>query len=82
MTWIAVGPSKAREWYNKGYRSVPEVRECEENLSRLQKAGLELWEDFSQKYVLFLILLHAQSGDRLLTLMMAQDDEKRRGRAS
>ncbi|KAJ3028893.1 hypothetical protein HK097_005872, partial [Rhizophlyctis rosea] len=45
----AVGPSKAREWYNKGFRSVPEVRECEENLSRLQKAGLELWEDFSQK---------------------------------
>ncbi|KAJ3032407.1 hypothetical protein HDV00_007561 [Rhizophlyctis rosea] len=45
----AVGPRKAREWYNMGYRSVPEVRENEKGLNRLQMAGLELWDDFRQK---------------------------------
>ncbi|TPX66460.1 DNA-directed DNA polymerase [Spizellomyces sp. 'palustris'] len=44
-----VGPSKAREWYNKGYRSIADVQESEEHLPRITQVGLEMFDDFSKK---------------------------------
>ncbi|KAI9030438.1 hypothetical protein DFJ74DRAFT_629332 [Hyaloraphidium curvatum] len=44
-TVYGVGPGKAREWYNKGYRSVEEVRKREANLSSQQRMGLKYWDD-------------------------------------
>ncbi|KAJ3280201.1 hypothetical protein HK104_000831 [Borealophlyctis nickersoniae] len=44
-----VGPNTAREWYNKGYRSVEEVRALEKNVTKIQRIGLEMWDDFKQK---------------------------------
>lgn len=44
-----MGPTKAREWYNKGYRTISDVLENERNLTRIIQIGLQMYDDFSQK---------------------------------
>ncbi|KAI8919423.1 hypothetical protein DFJ77DRAFT_508301 [Powellomyces hirtus] len=45
-----VGPTTARDWYGKGYRSLEDVLDAEgDTLSNVVKMGIELFPDFQQK---------------------------------
>ncbi|KAI8816171.1 uncharacterized protein EV422DRAFT_547022 [Fimicolochytrium jonesii] len=45
-----VGPTKAREWYAKGYRTIADIRAGEEGrMSRVLQMGVEMFEDFGRK---------------------------------
>lgn len=44
-----VGPVKAREWADKGYRSLDDVRARELKLTSQQQMGLKYWEHLSQR---------------------------------
>ncbi|KAJ3017688.1 hypothetical protein HKX48_003427 [Thoreauomyces humboldtii] len=48
-TIYGVGPSTAREWYAKGYRSIQDVLDGEPNLPAVVKIGIEMWPDFDKK---------------------------------
>lgn len=44
-----VGPKKALEWYNKGWRSIEDVRKYASNLTSQQQLGIKYWNDLSQR---------------------------------
>ncbi|RKO86201.1 DNA polymerase beta-like protein, partial [Blyttiomyces helicus] len=45
----SVGPKTAQEWYDRGHRTIDDVRENETHLSRMQSIGLNLFDDFNQR---------------------------------
>lgn len=44
-----VGPKTARDWYDQGFKDLADVDKAFDSLSRTQKLGLKLYEDFEER---------------------------------